>query len=301
MPSSAVLLAVFGLVGLVAGQSSTSLAPAQITHVITVRNNLTATNGTAVFDPQVVNANLGETVLFNFTQGNHSATQSTFAAPCIPAHLTNVTINGFDTSLRPAGNGTSITDFRIIMNADIVNTTLWYYDQTTCGIGGVGVINPGNVSATLQTIDGFVRNAIRLNGTGGKPEQCQCIAERNGGVGDEFGWRQQHRQRQRGPPEWRVARCACRRSRPRAGIWCCARDLGHRSSPRLTRRADTSAHSKSGHTHIYFSRTLDPPPSWLYPYIRTLTLTYTLVYVDVLHVVVFFACSYLSHSYHPVV
>ncbi|KAJ7244133.1 hypothetical protein B0H12DRAFT_1236181 [Mycena haematopus] len=160
------LTACFTLVALVAAQSSTSLAPAQITHVITVSNNQSATNGTNVFSPQVVNASLGETVFFNFTQGNHSATESTFASPCIPAHDTNSTINGFDTNIRPAGNATSVTNFILIMNADIVNTTIWFYDETTCGIGGVGVINPGNVTATDQTIDGFVRNAIRLNGTG---------------------------------------------------------------------------------------------------------------------------------------
>ncbi|KAJ7460305.1 hypothetical protein FB451DRAFT_1500707 [Mycena latifolia] len=88
--------------------------PAQITHVIPVMNNLTTINGTT----QVVNASLGETVLFNFSKkqkqrdtpdtlpvmkGNHCATQSTFAEPCIPAHDTNSSMNGFDTNLRPAG------------------------------------------------------------------------------------------------------------------------------------------------------------------------------------------------------
>ncbi|KAJ7072666.1 hypothetical protein C8F01DRAFT_1104868 [Mycena amicta] len=151
---------------LVAAQSSTSLSPAQITHFVTVANNLTATNGSAVFTPPVVNASLGETVIFNFTNGTHSATQSTFANPCVPAHDTNVTINGFDTGLRPANNGSSVTDYRIIMNPDIADQPLWFYDQTTCGIGGVGVINVGNVTASWQPYDAFVRNAIRLNGTG---------------------------------------------------------------------------------------------------------------------------------------
>ncbi|KAJ7686499.1 hypothetical protein B0H17DRAFT_1071762 [Mycena rosella] len=163
MRLSAVLLAACTLA---AAQSSTSLAPAQITHVITVSNNLTATNGSMVFSPQVVNASLHETVVFNFTEGTHSATQSTFAAPCLPAHVSNSSLNGFDTSLRPAGNGTAITQFVIVMNPDIVNDTLWFYDQATCGIGGVGVINAGNVTATWQPLDAFVRNALRLNGTG---------------------------------------------------------------------------------------------------------------------------------------
>ncbi|KAJ7099585.1 hypothetical protein B0H15DRAFT_771434, partial [Mycena belliarum] len=134
--------------------------------VITVANNLTATNASAVFTPQVLTAPPGSTVLFNFTQGTHSATQSTFAAPCLPAHLANASLNGFDTALRPAGNGTSITTFILIMNPDIAGAPLWFFDAATCGIGGVGVINPGNVSATDETIDGFARNAVRLNGTG---------------------------------------------------------------------------------------------------------------------------------------
>ncbi|KAJ7772133.1 hypothetical protein DFH07DRAFT_217303 [Mycena maculata] len=169
---SSALFAVSSFVGfaLVGGQSSsaassTSLSPAQITHFITVANNLTATNASNVFQPNVVNASLGETVYFNFTQGNHSATQSTFAVPCVPASQSNSSINGFNTGLRPAGNGTSITNFIIIMNPDIVNTTLWFYDINTCGIGGVGVINAGNVTATDQPYDAFVRNAERLNGT----------------------------------------------------------------------------------------------------------------------------------------
>ncbi|KAJ6631570.1 hypothetical protein B0H10DRAFT_500795 [Mycena sp. CBHHK59/15] len=167
MRSALLVAALTALASCAAAQSSSASAPAAlITHVITVANNKSATNGSAVFTPSVVNASLGETVMFNFTQGNHSATQSTFTSPCIPAHQTNTTINGFNTDLRNAGNGTAVTQYIIIMNPDIVNSTLWFYDQNTCGIGGVGVINAGNVSATWQPYDAFVRNAIRLNGTG---------------------------------------------------------------------------------------------------------------------------------------
>ncbi|KAJ6589839.1 hypothetical protein DFH09DRAFT_1425266 [Mycena vulgaris] len=126
-----------------ASASASAAAPA-VTHVITVSNNRTATNGTNVFTPQMVNVSLFDTVFFNFTQGSHSATQSTFAVPCIPVHLTNSTINGFDTALRPVGNGTSVTNFQIVMTPDIVNSTLWFFDQATCDIGGIGIINAGN-------------------------------------------------------------------------------------------------------------------------------------------------------------
>jgi len=168
--SSAILVAVLAFAGCVAAQSASASATASapsaiVTHIITVANNLTATNGSAVFTPQSVNASLHDVVIFNFTEGTHSATQSTFANPCIPAHDTNSTINGFNSDLRPAGNGTAVTQLTIVMNPDIINDTLWFFDQSTCGIGGVGVINAGNVTATWEPLDAFVRNAIRLNGT----------------------------------------------------------------------------------------------------------------------------------------
>ncbi|KAF4598681.1 hypothetical protein EYR38_007089 [Pleurotus pulmonarius] len=120
-------------------------------------------DATTVFQPQRVTAKLGDTVMFNFTNGNHSATQSTFSAPCIPAHDSNITINGFDSMFRDAGNGTAVTILAVPMLPENVNKTMWFYDRNTCGAGGVGVIN--NDENTTETLDGFERNAVRLNGT----------------------------------------------------------------------------------------------------------------------------------------
>ncbi|KAI0919061.1 hypothetical protein AcV5_002075 [Taiwanofungus camphoratus] len=133
--------------------------------VITVGHNTTG-NASAVFQPQEVHAELGDTVIFNFTLGNHTATQSTFASPCIPAHESNITINGFDSMFRDAGNGTAISILSVPMLPQNVNTTFWFYDYNTCGQGGVGVIN-ANDSSTA-TLAGFERNAVRLNGTESK-------------------------------------------------------------------------------------------------------------------------------------
>ncbi|KAJ7647677.1 hypothetical protein FB45DRAFT_733577, partial [Roridomyces roridus] len=134
------------------------------THVITVANNLTATNASAVFTPNVLTASLGDTIVFNFTQGNHSFTRSAFDTPCIPLQQTNASSIPLSSGIRATANGTS-SQYIVTMNPDIVNQTIWYYDEATCGIGGVGVINTGNVSATDQPYDAFVRNAERLNGT----------------------------------------------------------------------------------------------------------------------------------------
>ncbi|KAI0369037.1 hypothetical protein BV20DRAFT_423789 [Pilatotrama ljubarskyi] len=129
--------------------------------VITVGGNTTADNATGVFQPAEVRANIGDVVFFNFTSGsNHSAIQSTFASPCIPAHETNITINGFNSGPRDTVNGTAITNLQVTITT---NDTIWFYDAATCAEGGVGGINV-NESST-ETLDGFRRNAIRLNGT----------------------------------------------------------------------------------------------------------------------------------------
>ncbi|TFY80698.1 hypothetical protein EWM64_g3321 [Hericium alpestre] len=123
----------------------------------------TTDNTSAVFQPQRVTAELGDTVFFNFSLGNHTATQSTFSAPCVPAHDSDSTINGFNSMFRDAGNETAVTILSVPMLAQNVNQTMWFFDYNTCGQGGVGVIND-NESSTA-TLAGFARNAIRLNGT----------------------------------------------------------------------------------------------------------------------------------------
>ncbi|KAH9485511.1 hypothetical protein JR316_0002419 [Psilocybe cubensis] len=131
------------------------------TIVITVGGNTTSDPG-AVFNPQTVVASAGDVVMFNFTQGNHTATQSTFASPCTAVHFTNSSINGFDTSFRDTHNGTAITQFTLPITDN--TTTIWFFDWNTCPEGGVGGINLNDSS--LETLEGITRNAIRLNGTG---------------------------------------------------------------------------------------------------------------------------------------
>ncbi|VDC05631.1 unnamed protein product [Peniophora sp. CBMAI 1063] len=129
---------------------------------IQVANNVSATNGTSVFTPQTVTAKLGDIVFFNFTEGNHTATQSTFDAPCLSAHEHNISLNGFDSGFQVVPNNSFLQSSVPILESN-VNTTFWFFDYNTCGIGGVGAIN-FNASST-ETIEGFVRNAERLNGT----------------------------------------------------------------------------------------------------------------------------------------
>ncbi|KAG6846237.1 hypothetical protein H0H93_015124, partial [Arthromyces matolae] len=141
------------------------------TVVISVGGN-TTNDATTVFQPSSVIAQKGDIVTFNFTNGNHTATQSTFAAPCVPIHDTNVTINGFDSSFRNAGNEQAITTLQVTI--DDSNDPIWFYDYNTCSKGGVGVINI-NASST-ETLQGFQRNAERLNGTASTSSAASAIA-----------------------------------------------------------------------------------------------------------------------------
>jgi len=88
------------------------------------------------------------------TQGNHTVTQSTFPVPCVPAHQTNITINGFDSRFRDTSNGTAITILSVPIVPENVNLTMWFFDYNTCGEGGVGVIN--NNETSDETLEGFV-------------------------------------------------------------------------------------------------------------------------------------------------
>ena len=87
------------------------------------------------------------------TNGNHTATQSTFSSPCIPAHETNVTINGFNSDFRNTQPGTSGSILTVPINEQNANDTFWFFDYNTCGEGGVGVINDNESSN--ETLAGF--------------------------------------------------------------------------------------------------------------------------------------------------
>jgi len=134
------------------------------TITIVVGGNGTTQDASLIFQPQEVTANVGDFVVFNFTNGTHSAIESTFAGPCIPAHDTNTTINGFYSGLRDTVNGTAKTTLTVEIKEADENRTLWFYDIWGCGEGGVGAINAND--SDWENFDAFVRNARRLNGSG---------------------------------------------------------------------------------------------------------------------------------------
>ena len=87
------------------------------------------------------------------TNGNHTATESTFSSPCIPAHETDNTINGFDSGFRDTQPGTAGSILSVPILIQNENHTFWFFDYNTCGQGGVGVIN--NNESSSETLAGF--------------------------------------------------------------------------------------------------------------------------------------------------
>lgn len=93
---------------------------------------------------------------FAVVNGSYDVIQSQFAAPCIPEAVFTPGANGFNSGLRPTNNGSAVT----ILNVTIADnsTAIWFYENSTCAEGGVGVIN-ANDSST-ETLAGF---SVRLS------------------------------------------------------------------------------------------------------------------------------------------
>lgn len=125
-----------------------------------------APNSTNVYEPNSVAAEIGDVIIFQFLGGNHSATQSTFYAPCKPSHQSDPTINGFDSGMRYTPSNQSITTLVVPIGPEHINITTWFYDAApgACGwdesaVGGINLREGSN-----ETIAGYNRNAFRLFG-----------------------------------------------------------------------------------------------------------------------------------------
>jgi len=110
-------------------------------------------NDTLTFNPTSVNASVGDTVAFQFQSKNHTATQSTFAAPC--QNMTTPTA-GIDSGFIPvAPNATSFPQWSFTMTN--ASAPLWFYCRQTghCQKGMVFAVNP----TPAKTFDAFQQAA----------------------------------------------------------------------------------------------------------------------------------------------
>ena len=115
-----------------------------------------------VYNPANITAQPGDTVTFQFMVKNHTATQSSFDAPCEKLALsTNGQETGFDSGFMPvAANATTFPEFTITVND---TAPIWVYCRQTghCGQGMVFSVN----AVEPNDFDAFKARAIAINGT----------------------------------------------------------------------------------------------------------------------------------------
>lgn len=102
-------------------------------------------NGTTglIFDPQVITAQVGDLINFEFRGGNHTVTQSSFANPCTQQFNTVTQQNGFSSPFMPF----DATSGQIgVFTLEVTQTTspIWFFcaRKPHCHGGMYGAINP---------------------------------------------------------------------------------------------------------------------------------------------------------------
>ena len=144
---------------------------------------------TLTFQPANITAQPGDTITFEFHQKNHTATQSSFAAPCQKLASTSTSGQvGFDSGLYVlfprltscvilCSRGTNLVSMPVSTNATTfptytvqVNNTspMWAYCRQVdhCGEGMVFAVNADETGATGKSFEAFQALAMQLNGTG---------------------------------------------------------------------------------------------------------------------------------------
>jgi len=101
--------------------------------------------GVLKFNPESVNANVGDVVRFTFNQKNHTVTQSTLESPCSPL------AGGFDSGFMPVSS-TQTSNFPTAELTVQKTAPIWAYcrQSTHCQSGMVFAINPGSNLAAFQ-------------------------------------------------------------------------------------------------------------------------------------------------------
>jgi plastocyanin len=139
-------------------------------------------NGNLTFTPSRVSAAPRDTIKFTFQVKNHTVTQSSFSAPCMPlTDKTNGTRIGFDSGYFPvAANATTFPTWSLTIND---TAPMWAYcaQANHCGGGMVFAINSDETSG--RNFAAFQSLAKTLNGT----TSSNSTNPTNGNTGTENG------------------------------------------------------------------------------------------------------------------
>lgn len=150
------------------------LVLSQTTHVVQVGN------GSLTFDPDNIQAQIGDVIRFVFHPKNHTATQTTFQNPCGP---TQSDPSFFDSDFKPVSPGTADA---ALPNFDVTvqnNQPIWVYCKqpgppTHCGQGMVFSANApttGNTFLNFQAAALAIGKAQQANSTSTAPPTTHTI------------------------------------------------------------------------------------------------------------------------------
>ncbi|KJZ80260.1 hypothetical protein HIM_00110 [Hirsutella minnesotensis 3608] len=133
-------------------------------HVVNVGKD-PATNKTGQkFWPDNIKANVGDMVQFQFWAGNHTATQSSFDAACIPMSRSNPSgPAGVFSGFQPAANAEAEKKIPVFTMEIKDSTPKWFYcgQGKHCQNGMVMVINENAVANSTRTLNNYKQAATR--------------------------------------------------------------------------------------------------------------------------------------------
>ncbi|KAF1940805.1 hypothetical protein EJ02DRAFT_435319 [Clathrospora elynae] len=142
-----------------------------VTHTVVVGGVKPVATGMAPilgYSPESITAAVGDMVVFEFMQKNHTATQSTFAQPCKKME------GGMDSGFMPNPDGKA----GVTWNMTVKTTDpLWFYCKQQNGIHcGKGMVMSINAATTGdKTMSNFKALAISTNGTSLVPGSLQNV------------------------------------------------------------------------------------------------------------------------------
>jgi hypothetical protein len=118
------------------------------------------------FSPSNIAANVGDLIVFEFRQKNHTATASSFDQPCRPLSATSTTgETGWDSGFMPVPEGaTGFPTYSVLVND---TKPIWAYCRqgNHCGQGMVFAANA--VETGPKNFAAYQALAKQINGTGG--------------------------------------------------------------------------------------------------------------------------------------
>ncbi|KAF7893513.1 uncharacterized protein EAF02_001051 [Botrytis sinoallii] len=131
------------------------------THIVRVGQ---ANNSTALrYFPDNISAKVGDTIQFQFAAGNHTVTQSTFDAPCVPISQSSNNTGVYSGFMNVAAGLNSTGMVPVFSMPVKVATPLWFYcsQGKHCQNGMVLVVNENTAANSTRSLANFAALAAK--------------------------------------------------------------------------------------------------------------------------------------------